>query len=347
MNLKDKRLIAVFVVPVVIIAAVAGYYLYPVEEPLMIDEGFDEMTVEYQQSWGWIYQLNSTATTNVNDNSRLEFDVVVDSVVSPSSGDVHDIRIELDATGYFEDDLSPKTLEFRASGFDGVNVSLNDFIFLPKRGTFEGCNLWDGGYNSYGRGTGTAVVGFNVEQNNFSARRAELEWRIPPSNFGNPYTLEIQAIVGGLSEEVVATIHVHIDLFSMIESLEASTDSGHYYTSDYTSEADEAEGIFYVQPELNYQFENMPGGEEMLYDVEVYISSFDTDLRYRQIHNESNLKAGEDHTTVLTIHVDEGRSDMQVSVRFVIISQESNWSYDTLEDDEFELIFTVTNDGGG
>ncbi len=315
-----------------------------------VEEGFDEMTAEYQPSpTGWNYQLASTATTYVNENSSLELEVRVENVVvwSAQSIEYQNMLITVHANGYFEDELSPETLEFRARGLDGVNVSHNDFIFLPKRGTYEGCSLWDGGYNHYGRGTDTADVGSDIEQNNFSAREVELEWRIPQSNFGKPYTLEIQAVVGGFAEEVVATVRVHIDLFSKIESFEASTDSEHYYTSDYTSEEEAAEGNFYVRPELNYRFENLPGGEDSLYEVEIYARNFYRGSGYEMVQNESDMKAGEDHTAVPTIPIDEWGSDMLVILRFVIISQESNWVYDSLEDEEFELKFTVTIDGGG
>ncbi len=343
---ENTKIIAAFVVPVLIIAGVVGYQLVQEEESIDVDEGFAEMTVEYQPTSGpsRSYMRSSTATTHINDNSSLELNLTF-AVVLPTDRR-HEILIGLDVEGDFEEDLLPKTLEFRARGHEGINVSSNLYLFRSIPGEVIGCSI-RGGYGEGGWGTDTATVGFDIDSPHFGVRSTEMYWIIPTSNVYNPYTLEIQAVVGGLSEEVVATVHVHIDLFSKIESLEASTDSEHYYTSDYTSDDDVAEGIYYVQSELNYLFENLPGGEDVLYDVEIYISSFDTGLQYQQIHNESGLKAGENHTSILTFNVGEGRTDMQVIVRFVIISQESNWVYDSYEDSEFDMTFTVTHDGGG
>ncbi len=347
---ENTKIIAAFLVPVLLIAGVVGYQLHQDEElqPIDVDEGFAEMTVEYQKHGGWEYQLTSTATTYVNDNSSLEFDVKVVTVIKRSPG--HSIYIKYDSDGFFEDDLSPETLEFRARGLDGVNVSLNDYFFFPERGTYEGCNLWTGGYNGYGRGMDTGVVGLNIEQNNFSVRGAELDWHIPPSNFGNPYTLEIQAVVGGLSEEVVATVHVHIDLFSKIESFEASIDKEHYLTSDYPEGEEDA--YWFIYPEITYKFDNLPGGEDVLYDVEIYAIGSQDYIHWREvgIFSDTDKHANEYHEATAQLQFWDRHAEFEVlefELRFVIISQESNWVYDSYEDSEFDMTFTVTHDGGG
>ncbi|MFO7791391.1 MAG: hypothetical protein R6W73_00220, partial [Candidatus Saliniplasma sp.] len=63
-------------------------------------------------------------------------------------------------------------------------------------------------------------------------------------------------------------------------------------------------------------------------------------------HTENDIKAGEDHTSEIKLNVSEEADELGMTVRFVIEQQEGPWDYDTLEDDEFDLSFTVTNDGG-
>ncbi len=349
---KNKKLIAVFVVPVVLIAAVGGYFVMNEWEEKLpevyVQEGFAEMTVEYQPTSGpqnsISYMRSSTATTHINNNSSLELNLTFAVVLTTDRR--QEILIGLDVEGDFEEDLLPKTLELRARGHEGINVSSNLYMYRSIPGEVTGCSI-QGGYGEGGWGTDTVTVGFDIDSHRFGVRSTEMYWIIPTSNIGNPYTLEIQAVVGGFAEEVVATVHVHIDLFSKITSFEASIDKEHYFTSDYSTEPIDVNGwtsLYYVQPEFTYSFENVPGGEDVLYDVEIYYWSNELN-QWRRIRTHENRTVGLEYETTTTIHVHREVEGEQHEVRFLITQQDGNWYYDTQEDDEFEMTFIVTNDG--
>ncbi len=355
MNLKNKKLITVFVVPVVIIAAVAGYFVMNEWEESLpevhVQEGFAEMTVEYQPPTesrsisSHNIRPNVTSTTYIDTDSILELSIYSGYVYAQPEGidpAMNRVRLFVRASGSFEEYLSPKTLEFRVRGLEGDNVSFNSHPFISRIETGL-----EGSYNPYGTGTNMITSSSNILSNNFS-KSIELIWQIPNVNLGNPYTLEIQAVVGGFAEEVVATIHVHIDLFSKITSFEASIDKEHYFTSDYPSEED----VYYVYPEINYKFENMPGGEEVLYDVDIYAISSPDYVSFREfrIFSDTDKKANEYHEAITYIEFYDRHAEfeeMEFELRFVITQQDGNWSYDTQEDENFHMMFTITHDGGG
>ncbi|MFO7792175.1 MAG: hypothetical protein R6W73_04225 [Candidatus Saliniplasma sp.] len=350
------------VIPIIAMLAVtmmiAGYMEEDEGEKqveIEVDEGYDEMTVEYQPDpetpSGYDYQRSSIVTTSIDDDNSIELNVTVVDVINKlrgiEPGYGTEVYIRMYAEGDFEDDLSPETLELRARGLGSHNVSYNDHNIVTGREETGGCSRWSSGYSQFGRGTETANVGFDIEQNDFAVNSAEMDWQIPGESYGKPYTLEVQAVVGGFEEEIKATVHVHIDLFSEIVGFEAETDDEHYLTSDYTSAGDAEDNDFYVKPNLSYRYENHPGGEDVLYDAKIYVRSQSTNEEYELIHTENDIKAGEDHTSEIKLNVSEEADELGMTVRFVIEQQEGPWDYDTLEDDEFDLSFTVTNDGGG
>ena len=355
-KISEKNKVRMMVLPIiamlVVTMIVAGYR--DEGERIEVDEGFGEITVEYQPdpgtSSGYVYNRNSIVTTSIDDDSSLELNVTVENVINQfrtvEMGYGTQVDILISVEGNFEDDLSPETLEFRARGLEGHNVSSNNHNIIPGRGETEGCSRWSSGHSLFGWGTETANIGYDIEQNEFVVNTV-LDWHIHGESYGEPYTLEVQAVVGGFEEEIKATVHVHIDLLSEIVGFEAETDEEHYLTSDYTSESDAEDNDLYVKPNLSYRFENHPGGEEVLYDAKIYVRSQSPNEDYELVHTENDIKAGEDHTSEIRLNVSEETDEVGMTVRLVIEQQEGPWDYDTLEDNEFDLSFTVTNDGCG
>ena len=209
---KDKKLIAVLVVPVVIIAAVAGYYLYPVEEPLRIDEGYAEIWLEYlpgPDEGETYYDKNVTATTYVDGNDNwLEFEVI--PLSSSSDTDYQYVRFTLVTNGHFESTYSPQELLFIVKGLDGPDVYNNHQDFLLSGLNISNLTLWPNPMQNTGsRGSVEAFNGFDVDENEFYAE-VELRWRIPRENWNKNYTLRLESTVRGMSEDVTSTIDVHI-----------------------------------------------------------------------------------------------------------------------------------------
>ncbi|MFP4000473.1 MAG: hypothetical protein ACLFU5_01040 [Thermoplasmata archaeon] len=56
----------------------------------------------------------------------------------------------------------------------------------------------------------TAFESFNVDSNEFTAE-TNLVWEIPPENMDEEFILKLEAVVEVLSEDVSASIEVHIE----------------------------------------------------------------------------------------------------------------------------------------
>ena len=211
MNLKDKRLIAVFVVPVVIIAAVAGYYLYPVEEPLRIDEGYAEMTVTvppYPEMES--YNQTTTATTYINGkNNTLEL------TVHPMFWKVSfaDIRISIESV--LEPELEPTDMIITVRTVEAPDVQrCGQYVRPPiPDGDISNLSVWHTYENRHTSiGDRESYIGFNINGNEFYFQNLKYSVEYPlideHEGLESPITVEITAVLRGLSEDVKATVRV-------------------------------------------------------------------------------------------------------------------------------------------
>ena len=341
------------VIPIVAMLAVtmvvAGYYQREDDdkEELEIEKGSDELTIEYFPFEGEIdgrnYNKNSNATTLVNQNNTLNLEVEVWDVKAGSLYQYVDLKVR--GEGNFEEDFEPEILELRAQGRDEENASYNSHTFSQDRNWLETVNCsikYDEDYTSSGNsGVEPAKLGADIESNRFFAE-SRFQWSIPDRNWYEPYTLELQAILHGLSEEVTASIDLSIDVYSKVQSMEVETDKEHYYTSDYTSEEDAEENRYYVEPKFFYEFENLHVEEDHLYDVKISLRS---DEGWETFYEGKDKIVNTSYEADFPLEVDEGAEQQEYQVRYTIISQESGWEYDSLED--LEISFYVTEDGGG
>ena len=221
MNLKSKKLITVFVVPVVIIAAVAGHYLYPVEEPIRVDEGYGELTIgpvnNFDPVSGWagrcLRHKNVTGVTTVNSVSQLSLRVEplarwLDGRPFPSE---QTFRSNFQVRGAFEGDLNLESLIIEVTETQSNETSSVQFWIQDIE--IDGGERWPEKEFSAGQSfpnpDDSAFIGFDLYSNEFVAS-GSMMWlsRSIEENF----TLQFQAIVkGNFSERVVSTVVLYIE----------------------------------------------------------------------------------------------------------------------------------------
>ncbi len=188
------------------------------EDPIEVevDEGYDEIVIpeEEQPDEGGpvTYPQNqSIVTTNVNNESSLEFEVEPRSL---KRSDVIDARIKLSAEGTFEEELDVSTFKFRISEKEESESPFNIARIHPEYSQIDNGDRWPHDEQRTGRamvGPGNfAHEGYDLDSNEFSVETM-LYWEIDSENIGEEFTLQLEAIVGGLSEDVSATIDIHLE----------------------------------------------------------------------------------------------------------------------------------------
>ncbi|MFW5945713.1 MAG: hypothetical protein ACOCTN_02425, partial [Candidatus Natronoplasma sp.] len=115
MALSEEGKVRLMVIPIVAMLAVtmlvAGWQQEKKPVQIEVDEGYDEIVIpeEEQPDEGGpatTPQNKSIVTTNVNNESYLEFEVEPRSV---KIGDYMTVRLKLSAEGYFEEELDIST----------------------------------------------------------------------------------------------------------------------------------------------------------------------------------------------------------------------------------------------
>ncbi|GEM_PF-3610390 len=211
------KTITLLLVPVLLIAAVAGYYLYEDEQPIDVEEGYVEIDVEYRDGLvegtdltdKYYENKTSTAVSIVDENYTLELTILVhQSSIVGKTGEYQTI-IYLYAVGNFSDSYDLDEFIFSVEGLGGENTIDNHVNF--QLGTYEGNNTSFVGYDEPSkyqlgvRGDRKAFVTFDVEDGHFSVS-TRLDILIGESNLVNPYTYRFGGTLTGLSEDVTSTI---------------------------------------------------------------------------------------------------------------------------------------------
>jgi len=202
------------VIPIVVMLAltmvVAGWQ-YEEEVEIDVDEGYDEIVIpeeeikipEGENVTGTYPQNKSVATTYVNNESYLEFEVELEVITS--SPRRHSIRFELQVRGEFDEDLEIEDFQFLAVQAGGFGENAYSYISGNYINT-SGLSGWELSKQR----EQPESYGFDVDSNEFTAKMG-YTWLIDRENWGEPHTLEFAAIVGGLSENVSVGIDVHFD----------------------------------------------------------------------------------------------------------------------------------------
>ena len=213
------RMMVVSIVAMLVVTMVVAGCLEEGEEQVEIDvdEGYDEIVIpeEEQPNEGGpeTYPQNqSIVTTNVNNESSLEFEVEPMEIMR-GEGRMF-VTIKLSAEGTFEEELDVSTFKFRASEKEESESPFNSVEFQTRYTQIDGGERWPPHEQQIGKamvGPGNfAYDGYDLNSNEFSVETM-LYWEIDSENIGEEFTLQLEAIVGGLSEDVPATIDVHLE----------------------------------------------------------------------------------------------------------------------------------------
>ncbi len=204
------------VVPIVamlvVTMIVAGYR--DEGERVEMEEDPGELTIEYRTIEDRVGEPNVKAigSTVVNNDSHLELETNV-TKISPG-GEFQRIFMRLNAEGNFEKELQIDAFKFTASETEENEPPFSNIQFEIVRTPIEGGEIWpDHKQRSGVRATSLehyAYQGYDLDSNDFTANSI-LMWSIPTENVGEEFSLEIQAVVHGLSEDVTATVQVDIE----------------------------------------------------------------------------------------------------------------------------------------
>jgi len=219
-RISEEGKVRLMVIPIVAMLAVtmvvAGWQY---EEQVEIDteENPGELTIEhhmegYQNKSKNFENVSASATTTVNNESTLNLNIEPISIRVDSFW--QSIKIDLSAEGSFEEDLDVEAFKFRAGETEENEEPFNDLHFKSARSQIDEGELWP----SEKRRSGVITVSpdhyayeaFDVHSNEFDVE-AQLDWDMPPENMGEEFTLKLEAVVAGLSEEVSSTVYLHIE----------------------------------------------------------------------------------------------------------------------------------------
>ncbi len=214
-KISEENKVRVMILPIiamlVITMIVAGYR--DEREPIEVDENPGELTIEYRTIEDQVGEpdVKAIGSTVVNNDSHLELETNVTNI-SPG-GEFQRIFVRLNAEGAFEKELQIDAFKFTASETEENEPPFNGIDFESSKSRIEGGEIWPTERQRTGVLTSSpehyAYEGYDLDSNDFTANSI-LMWSIPTENVGEEFSLEIQAVVHGLSEDVTATVQVDI-----------------------------------------------------------------------------------------------------------------------------------------
>ncbi|MFO7791541.1 MAG: hypothetical protein R6W73_00980 [Candidatus Saliniplasma sp.] len=194
------------VIPIIAMLAVtmmiAGYRDEGEEQvDIEVDEGYDEISLEYlpENSSPISYPSDAAiANTSVNNDSYMDLHVIPRFIGSSSFRQM--IRLVIIVEGMIDEELEPEYILLE----NEVSDSSTDFMLTETSINNESISEYHPQTDSIRR------VGSYIHTNEFTFETL-LQWDIYPENWGEPLTLELKATLRGLSEEVPATVNVHLE----------------------------------------------------------------------------------------------------------------------------------------
>lgn len=218
--MSEKTKVRLMVVPIVAMLAVTmvvvGWQQGEEQVEIEIEEELGELTIEHlamdDQPVVLGDEVNATGTSTVNNESHLELKANPKKI--SSGGEAERIYIHLTAKGTFEEDLKVDTFKFTSSEMVNNEPPFNGIDFETSSSQIEGGEPWPSDKQRSGVKAASpehyAYQGYDLESNEFVVENV-LYWSFPEENVGEESSLEIQAIVHGLSEDVTATIQVNVE----------------------------------------------------------------------------------------------------------------------------------------
>ena len=219
-NKNNKKIIFVLiVVALLVIGSIYAYFVY-FQKEIDVEEGFDEVSVNYAGPGDVIdfYNTtsgestkNATAISYINDESNyliLSVDVIC---TDGPGGDYYSTEVGIHIESKLDDDFNPRELKMMAKNMEGDNIDENYYHFFSELLDSNNAESWPYENNNLGGGGDDwAYVGFDLKDEDFTID-SRGGWDIMHDNYPNPYTLEIKAVMQGLSEDVEAVVNVNIE----------------------------------------------------------------------------------------------------------------------------------------
>ncbi|GEM_PF-5117576 len=221
MENPNKKFLALLLVPVLLIAAVAGYYLYDDTIDVDVDEGFAELSIcelpeegEILPGMEFLQDDNSTTVkTYVNDDSYIKMNISSLYIIRcpVELRIIFDIHIE----GVFEKELDIETLKL--VGFEPTETEgpFNGLDVFTSYTNIEGGEMWPENVQRLGgrlvSPESRVFTGYDLDSNSFTLDN-RLQWVLPSENIGEELTLELRGVIDGrISQEVITTLQIHIE----------------------------------------------------------------------------------------------------------------------------------------
>ncbi|MFP4051661.1 MAG: hypothetical protein ACLFVB_07990 [Thermoplasmata archaeon] len=218
--MSEKTKVRLMVIPIVAMLAVTmvvvGWQQGEEQVEIEIEEELGELTIEHlamdDQPAVLGDEVNTTGSAIVNNESHLE--LKADPIKIEPGGEAERIYIHLTAEGTFEEELDVDTFKFTGSEMVNNEPPFNGIQFETISSQIVGGEIWPSDEQRGGVRAASpehyAYQGYDLESNEFVVENV-LYWSFPEENVGEESSLEIQAVVHGLSEDVTATVQVNIE----------------------------------------------------------------------------------------------------------------------------------------
>lgn len=239
MNISEITKVRLLIIPLIAMLVVtmmmAGWNQQE-DEQIKIDEGRKELTIEHDT--GGIDEpsksidASATAVTSVKNKSSLRFKVNPEVIHVGSTQE--SVNIKLSALGDFDEGLDIETFRFQASEKEQIQENPNHIDFWTSFSEIEDGERWPPDEQKGGIATSSpghvAYDGYDLYSNDFTAK-TKISWDIPTENMNDEFTLKLNAIVSGLSKDVIATVDLTI--------VEYTNDFTEFYVLGESGKADD------------------------------------------------------------------------------------------------------------
>ncbi len=210
---KNKPRLTLLVILLVFVSIV-GYSLNAEsKEKITVEEGYEEISVEYYDPENITdgvggrdyFNKSVNTTTNIDEESKLRLKIDLRSCLVEVDDDLNygtqTFNIDIKCYGNLTDSLNPNKLILKAENVS--NYSLSSPPYFITSHTFI-----DNGSVAKNFHTNKEILRLNSQ---IFQSKGLLCIDVEQDEWGNPYTIEIQAELKGLSEDVQVTIDFKIE----------------------------------------------------------------------------------------------------------------------------------------
>lgn len=210
---KNKPRIGLVVILIVFVSITAYSMSVESKAEITVEEGYEELNIEYLNSKEKSIEHNktATATTKINGEESLNLSAeLLKSVSSSKNSAKQKTGLKLIVEGDLDSKFSPSSVKLLSNMTKGGYIDHLDYQISFTE--YENLTPWQPSENDPGSiGEEVSFVGFDIKDNHFTMETV-LTWVIYQSNQyeDSTSTLTIKAEITGLEEPVLAQIDVHI-----------------------------------------------------------------------------------------------------------------------------------------